>query len=272
MSLKLVDLAGNESYWVICRTSDGARWTYTMTESREMLCPSCRSWTVQFITTPSYTASNVTFEKPDWLKGDAKYEDFSTRLSGGFAGMYVYPISKEVVLAGGIGYSNYSGAVVAQRSSFVQDSILYGDSLGSQRIKLIEEFTTEASVNYLNLNGGVYYYFVPEKLYTYFGLSTGFLIQSSFTESVTILHPATIEYTSGRSGGVREKILSQGALPEPTTFQVALEVSPGLQFKLSQRISLLTGAHLNLPIFDAVKDVNWHLMTFGLRLGLQYRH
>jgi hypothetical protein len=272
MSLKLVDLAGNESYWVICRTGEGGVWTYTMTESRETICPSCRSWTVQFITTPSYTASNVTFEKPDWLKGEASYQDFSTRLSGGFAGLYVFPFSKEVVLAGGIGYSNYTGAVTAQRSSFVRDSILYGDSLGSRDIKLIEEFVTEASVNYLNLNGGVYYYFIPEKLYAYFGLATGFLIQSSYTETVSILHPATLEYTSGRSGGVREKVLSQGALPEPTAFQVALEVSPGLQFKLSQRVSLLTGAHLNLPIFDAVRDVNWHLMTFGLRVGLQYRH
>lgn len=272
MSIKLVDLADNESYWVICRTGDGGLWTYTLTESRETLCPSCKSWTVQFITTPSYTLSNVTFEKPDWLTADVKYDDFSTRLSGGFAGLFIYPFTKEVVLAGGIGYSNYSGAVVAQQSRFVIDSIQFGDSLGAQRIKLVEQFTTEASVNYLNLNGGVYYYFVPEKLYTYFGLATGFLISSSFSESVEIVHPASQEYSVGRSGGVRSKILSQGSLPQPTTFQAALEISPGIQFKLSQRISLLAGVHLNLPIFDAVKDVNWHLMTYGLRLGLQYRH
>jgi hypothetical protein len=276
MSLKLVDLAGNESYWVICRTGkvneDGNNWTYTITESRETICPSCRSWTVQFITTPSYTVSNVTFRKPDWLTADVEYNDFSTRLSGGFAGLFVYPFSKELILAGGIGFSNYSGAVVAQQSRFVRDSIQFGDSLGSRYNKLIEEFTTDASVNYLNLNGGLYYYFVPEKLYTYFGIATGFLISSAYTEAVELLHPASLEYAVGRSGGTRNKTLSQGSLPHPTTFQIALEVSPGLQFKLSQRISLLTGVHVNMPIFDAVKDVNWHLMTFGLRLGLQYRH
>jgi hypothetical protein len=118
----------------------------------------------------------------------------------------------------------------------------------------------------------MYYYFIPEKLYAYFGIATGFLIGSSYTEAVELLHPASLEYAVGRSGGTRRKILSQGSLPEPTAFQVALEVSPGVQFKLSQRISLLTGAHLNMPIFDAVKDVNWHLMTFGLRVGVQYRH
>jgi hypothetical protein len=272
MSLKLVDLAGNESYWVICRTGDGGLWTYTITESRETICPSCKSWTVQFVTTPSYTVSNVTFRKPDWLTADVEYKDFSTRLSGGFAGLFVYPFSKEIVLAGGIGFSNYSGAVVAQQSRFVRDSIQFGDSLGSRYNKLIEEFTTDASVNYLNLNGGVYYYFIPEKLYTYFGLATGFLVSSAYTEAVELLHPASLEYAVGRSGGTRNKILSQGSLPKPTAFQIALELSPGLQFKLSQRISLLTGVHINMPIFDAVEDVNWHLMTFGLRLGLQYRH
>lgn len=272
LSLKVVDAAQNESYWVVCRISDGGRWIYSLQEGRETLCPSCKSWTVQFTTTPSFTVSNVTFDSPDWLEGDIKYDDFRSRLSGSFAGQYIYPFSKEWVLAAGLGYSNYSGAAVGEATSFVQDSILYGDTLGARRIKLIEEFVTDASVSYLNLTGGMYYYFIPEQLYTYFGLSAGFLVGSYYKQTAEILFPATQSYAVGRSGSERMKTLRQGSLPDPTSLQIALELSPGVQFKLSQKMALLTGGYMNLPIFDAVNDVNWHLMTFGVRLGLQYRH
>lgn len=272
LGLRLVDGADNESYWVICRTREGLVWKYTLTEGREILCPSCKGWTAQFITTPSFTVSNVTFDKPQWLEGEGRYDNFRSRLSGSFAGLYLYPFSKEISLAGGIGFSNYSGAVVAEHTSFVRDSILYGDTIGARQNKMIEEFVTDASVNYLNLHAGAYYYFIPEKLFTYFGLASGFLIQSSFVQSAEIIYPSTLEYAVGRSGGVRKKTLASGPIPEPTTFQLALELSPGVQFKLSQKFSLLTGVYLNMPIFDAVQDVNWHLMTFGARLGLQYRH
>jgi hypothetical protein len=45
-----------------------------------------------------------------------------------------------------------------------------------------------------------------------------------------------------------------------------------VQFKLNKNFSLLVGAYINMPIFDAVKDLNWHLSTFGARIGLQYRN
>jgi hypothetical protein len=272
MSVKLVDGARNESYWVICRTKDGNRWTYQISEGRDNICPSCRSWTVQFVATPSYTVSDVTFEKPSYLAGCGTYNDFSTRLSGGFTGLFIYPFNKEITLAGGIGFSNITGAALAQNTAFAVDSILYGDTLGARRSKVVEQFTTEASFTYLTLNGGFYYYLVPEKVYTYFGLATGFLVHSSYIETSEILFPASLEYTSGRSGGERIHTLAQGSFPNPTSFHVALELSPGFQIKLNQKVSLLAGAYMNLPLFDAVKDLNWHLTTFGARIGLQYRH
>jgi len=272
MSLKLVDVANNESYWVICRTQDGARWIYQLYESREDICPSCRSWTVQFVATPSYTVSNVTFKKPDYLSGAEFYNDFGTRLSGGFSGMYLYPLSKQIVFAGGIGYSNFSGAALARNTSFVTDSILYGDTVGARKSKLIEQFVTDASFNYITLNGGLYYYFIPERLYSYFGLAAGFLAQSSYIQTAEVLHPATLEYIAGRSGGEGVRTLGKGAFPEPTSFHVALEISPGVQFKLNQHVSLLTGGYMNLPFFDALRDINWHLTSFGLRVAVQYRH
>lgn len=271
MSLKLTDVANNESYWVICRTKDGNRWIYQLTESKDNICPSCRSWTVQFVATPSYTVSDVTFNKPSYLVGAPSYDDFSTRLSGGFTGLYIYPFNKRVVLAGGIGYSNISGAALGRTTSFVSDSILYGDTSGARKSKLIEQYVTDASFDYLTLNGGVYYYFVPEKVYTYFGLAAGFLINSSYVETSEVLFPATLEYTSGRSGGQRVHTLASGSFPDPTRIHVALELSPGVQFKLNQRISLLAGGYMNLPLFDAVRDINWHLTTFGLRIAVQYK-
>jgi hypothetical protein len=274
MSLKLVDAAKNESYWVICRTRDNStgRWMYTLTEGRENICPACRSWTVQFIATPAFTVSDVTFDKPNWLKGSGTFNNFSSRLSGGFGAMYVFPFNKQITLAGGIGYANFTGAAIAQHTSFLPDSILYGDTIGARYSKAIEQFTVESSVSYLTLNGGVYYYFVPEKVYTFFGFEAGFLVQNSFIETSDLLYPASIEYAQGRSGGTRELTLASGSLPFPTRFLLALELSPGVQFKLSQNVSLLAGAYMNLPFFDALQDINWHLTTFGARIGLQYRH
>ena len=271
MSIKLADAAGNVSYWVICRTSEGARWVYTLTEGRENICPSCRSWTVQFISTPSLTVSDVTFQTPDYLKGTNTFDQFSTRLSGGFQGVYLYTLNKEVQLAGGIGYSNFTGAAIGTHSTFVSDSILYGDTAGARKSKLIENFTTEASLDYLTLNGGVYYYPIPEKLYLYAGLAAGFLISGSFVETSEIVFPATLVDSTGRSTGARSLTLASGSLPHPTVFHIALELSPGVQFKLNRQFSLLAGAYMNLPFFDAVKDLNWHLTTFGARIGLQYR-
>ncbi len=274
MSLRLADAAHNESYWVICRTRDekSGRWKYTLTEGRDNICPACRSWTVQFISTPSFTISDVTFEKPAYLAGCGTFDHFSSRLSGGFQGMYLFPFSKQVQIAGGIGFANITGAAVAQHTAFVTDSILYGDTLGARKSKAIEDFTTEASLNYLTLNGGLYYYFIPEKVYTYVGLAAGFLVGSSFVETADLLYPATLEYQDGRSGGTRTKTIATGTLPFPTRFHIALELSPGVQFKLSQKVSLLAGAYLNFPFFDAVRDLNWHLTSFGARIGLQYRH
>src|SRR6185312_13199766 len=103
MSLRLEDLAHNVSWWVICRTKNGAQWTYELHEGRDAICPTCKSWTVQFIATPSFTVSDVTFEKPSYLQGCGSYNDFSSRLSGGFGGLFIYPLSKEITLAGGIG-------------------------------------------------------------------------------------------------------------------------------------------------------------------------
>ncbi len=271
MSLKLTDAAGNESYWVVCRTFNGAHWLYTMNESRENICPTCREWTVQFITTPSLTVSDVAFEPPTYLQSPATFDQFSTRLSGGFQGMYIYPIDKSIQLAAGIGYSNFTGAAIATHSTFVPDSIQYGDTAGSRLSKLIENFTTEASLSYLTVNGGVYYYPIPEHFYVYTGLAAGFLISGTYSESREIVFPTTLTDSTGRSTGSRDHNIASGSLPSPTTFHIALELSPGFQFKLSQQISLLAGAYMNLPFFDAVKDLNWHLTSFGIRAGIQYR-
>ncbi|HWF43108.1 MAG TPA: IgGFc-binding protein, partial [Candidatus Kapabacteria bacterium] len=258
LSLKLADAAGNISYWTICRTNMSGRWTYTMQEGRENICPACRSWTVQFITTPSLTVSDVTFQTPSYLKGPSTFDQFSTRLSGGFQGLYLYTINKQVQLAAGIGYANFTGAAVTTQSSFVADSILYGDTAGSQKSKLIKNYTTQASLDYLTLNGGVYYYMVPEQFYIYAGLAAGFLISGSYVETSEIVFPATLVDSTGRSTGARAVTLASGSLPHPTVFHIALELSPGMQFKLSQQFSLLAGAYVNLPFFDAVKDLNWH--------------
>lgn len=277
MSMKLADAAGNISYWVICRTKmeQTGKWVYTLTEGRENICPSCRSWTAQFISTPSFTVSDVSFEKPDYLQGCGTFDNFRTRLSGGFQGLYLFPFDKEIQLVGGIGFSNFTGAAVARNSTFVTDSILYGDTLGARKSKLIEDFTTQASVNYLTLNGGMYYYAIPEKLYLYAGLAAGFLLESSYIETSEIVFPATVEYavpiSKDRTIGARSLTLAKGSLPNATPFHVALELSPGLQFKLSQQFALLAGVYMNLPFFDAVKDLNWHFTTFGARIGLQYR-
>jgi hypothetical protein len=227
---------------------------------------------VEFITTPSFTLSNVTFEKPDYLQGCGTFDRFESRASGGFQGLYLFPYNKQIQFAGGIGFSNFTGAAIAQSSQFVVDSILYGDTLGARTSKLVEDFTTEASVNYLNLNGGVYYYVVPEKFYLYAGLAAGFLLKSRFTETSEIVFPATVQYFTGRSTGSRSLLLAEGSLPHPTTFHIALELAPGFEFKLSQSIALLAGGYMNLPFFDAVQDLNWHFTSFGARIGLRYRH
>ena len=271
MSLKLTDAANNVSYWVICRTLDSGRWIYKMTEGRDNICPSCKSWTVQVISTPSFTMSDVTFQAPNYLGNVGTFDHFSTRLSGGFQGLFIYPFDKGVQLAGGIGYASFSGAAISRHSTFVSDSILYGDTSGSSKYKLIQDITAEAAVQYLTVNGGVYYYAIPEKLYFYGGIAAGFLINSSYTESSQIVYPATLVDSTGRSAGARSIDIAQGSLPKPTKLLIALELSPGVQFKLSQSISLLAGAYMNLPIFDAVQDLNWHLTTFGARIGLQYR-
>jgi len=271
MSIQLTDAAGNISYWVICRTQVGAIWTYTLTEGRDNICPSCRQWTVQFITAPSLTVSNVTFNTPAYLVGPGPFDQFSTRLSGGFQGLYIYPIDKTLELAGGIGFSNFTGAAVGTHTGFVPDSILYGDTAGSHLSKLVENYTAEASLSYLTINGGVYYYPVPDEFYIYAGLAAGFLIQNSFIETRDIIFPTTLTDSTGRSTGARSLTVATGSFPFPTTFHIALELSPGFEFKLSQQIALLAGGYMNLPFFDAVKDLNWHLTSFGARIGLQYR-
>jgi hypothetical protein len=117
----------------------------------------------------------------------------------------------------------------------------------------------------------MYYYMIPEQLYIYAGLAAGFLISGTYVETSEIVYPATLEDSTGRSTGARALTLASGALPHPTVFHIALELSPGMQFKLNNQFSLLAGAYMNLPFFDAVKDLNWHLTTFGARIGLQYR-
>lgn len=272
ISVRLEDVVHNVSYWIICRTNDGHRWFYTLREGRENICPTCRAWTAQFIATPAFTVSDVNFKRPSYLKGPDVFDQFSTRLSGGFQGLYIYPIDKSIQFAAGIGYSNFSGAAVGTHTSFVTDSILYGDTAGARKSKLIEEFSTEGSLSYLTVNGGMYYYMIPEKLYLYAGLAAGFLISGNYVETSRIAYPATLVDSTGRSTGARELTQATGSLPDATPFHIALELSPGLQFKLSQNIALLAGAYMNLPLFNAVRDLDWHLTTFGTRIGLQYRH
>ena len=271
MSVKLVDAAGNASYWVICRTETSGGWTYTISEGRDNICPSCRQTTVQFITTPSLTMSDVSFLPPSYLPGPPIYDQFSTQLSGGFQGLYIFPYDKSVQFAGGIGFSNFSGAAVGTRTSYVKDSIEYGDTAGSQLSKLVENYTAQASFSYLTLNGGVYYYPVPDYFYIYTGLAAGFLISNSYIETRDIIFPTTLADSTGRNTSARSVTVASGSFANPTSFHIALELSPGFSFKLSQNITLLAGGYMNLPFFDAVSDLNWHLTTFGLRIGLQYR-
>ncbi len=271
MSIQLADAAGNISYWVVCRTLIGAQWNYTLAESRDNICPSCRQTTLQFIATPSLTVSDVTFNPPSYLIGAGPFNQFSTQLSGGFQALYIFPVDKSIQLAGGIGFANFSGAAINTHSTFVPDSIEFGDTAGSKLSKLLENYETDASLSYLTLNGGVYYYPVPDKFYIFAGLSAGFLIANSYTETRNIIFPTTLEDSTGRSTGSRNPTIASGSFPDPVTFNLALELSPGFEFKLSQNIALLTGAYMDLPLFNAVKDLDWHLTTFGARIGLQYR-
>ncbi len=272
MSIRLADAAGNISYWVICRTSYGARWVYMLSEGRDDICPSCRKTTVQFIAEPALTVSNVTFNTPSYLKGPGPFNQFSTQLSGGFQGFYIFPIDKSIQIAGGVGFANFSGSAINTHSTFVPDSIEYGDTAGSKLSKLIEQYQAEASLSYLTLNGGVYYYAVPDKFYIFAGLAAGFLVSNSYVETRNIIFPTTLEDSTGRSTGSRSVTVASGAFPDPVTFTIALELSPGFEFKLSQNIELLAGAYMNLPLFDAVKDLDWHLTSFGARIGIQYRY
>jgi hypothetical protein len=276
MSLRIVDAAKNESYWVICRTQVNNMWTFQLFEGKGEICPSCRSWTVQLTMTPTFTVSDVTFAPPDYLKGGDIFNNFTPQLSGGFAGSYIFPFSKKFMLSGGIGLSIYNGAANALHTTFTTDSIFHGDTTGSIPSKVVEQFRTKVTLTYLSLHGGAYHYFVPEKFYIYGGISADLLLSSSYFETAEILYPATLDYNTSidperRSTGVRKKNVAEGNLPHPTSFQLALEISPGVQFKLNKNFSLLTGLYLNMPLFDAVTDLNWHLSTFGLRLGLQYR-
>jgi hypothetical protein len=276
MSLRIVDAAKNESYWVICRTQVNNSWTFQLFEGKGEICPSCRSWTVQLTTTPSFTVSDVTFNTPDYLKGGDVFNNFTPQLSGGFAGSYIFPFSKKFMLSGGIGLNIFNGAANALHSTFSTDSIFYGDTTGSRISKVVEQFRTNVTLTYLSLHGGVYHYFVPEKFYIFGGISAGLLLSSSYNETAEILYPATLDYNTSidperQSTGVRKKSVAAGELPHPTTFQLSLEISPGVQFKLNKNFSLLTGLYIDMPLFDAVTDLNWHLSTFGLRLGLQYR-
>lgn len=277
MSLRLTDVRNNTSYFTICRTKIGEMWLYQLFEGRDVICPSCKSWTVQFNTNPAMTISNVTFDKPEYLKAAGTYDHFESRFSGGFSASYILPYSKSFSLSGGIGYSNFSGAAAAFMESFVTDSIYYGDSAGSRKSKLVEKFMIDASFSYLTLNPGVYHYFIPEKLYIYAGLSLGFLLSASYNQTAEILYPATLDYNTSadparRSTGTRKLTLASGDFPDPTKFLIALELAPGAQFKLDKNFSLLAGLSLNMPLFDALRDVNWHLTSFGLRLGIQYRN
>ncbi|HYM19434.1 MAG TPA: hypothetical protein VEW28_00345 [Candidatus Kapabacteria bacterium] len=277
MSLRIVDAAKNEAFYVICRTQVNNQWTYQLYEGQGQLCPSCKSWTVQFTATPSATISNVTFNPPGYLKGGDVFNNFTSQLSGGFAFSYIYPFSKKNMLSGGIGYSSYNGTATALHSSFANDSIFYGDTAGSRKIKVVEQFATNVSLNYLSLHGGFYHYFVPEKSYIYAGLSADILLSATYNETSEILYPATLDYNTSldperKSTGSRTLNLASGNLPQPTKFQLALEIAPGLQFKLNKNFSLLTALYVNMPLLDAVRDLNWHLSTFGARLGLQYRH
>jgi hypothetical protein len=276
MHLKLTDNNKNESFYTICRTKVGNEWTYQLLSGKEQLCPSCRSWTVQFITNPALTVSNVTFDKPDYFGGATKFDEFAPELSGSIYGSYIFPYSKVLSFSAGIGYSNFTGTAVGHHTSFVTDSIYHGDTAGSRKSKLIEEFAATGAFSYITLNGGVYHYFIPERLYIYGGLSAGFLLSGAFTETAKILYPATLDYNTGdpqrKSTGARQKTIASGNFPNPTNFMLALEISPGFQFKLNKNFSLLTGVSLNMPLFDVVQDLNWHLTSFGLRLGLQYRN
>lgn len=278
MSLRLTDVRDNVSYYTICRTKVGDTWVYQIEQGRDVICPSCKSWTVQFITNPALTISNVTFETPEYLEvPGVTYDHFRTQLSGGFTGSFILPFSKSFIISAGLGYSNYSGAAVGYRSTFVPDSIYYGDTSGSRFSKLVEEFVVESSFNYISIVPGIYHYFVPEKLYLYAGLYLGFLVNGSYTQTKEILYPATVDYNTSqdparRSTGARKLTIADGDFPEPTNFLVALELAPGFQFKLDKNFSLLTGLSLNMPLFDAVNDINWHLMSFGARLGIQYRY
>jgi hypothetical protein len=277
MSIRLEDAAHNESFWVICRTQIGSMWVYQLYEGKGQICPSCKSWTVQFTATPSFTISDVTFDRPSYMKGTGTFDDFRSRLSGGFTGSFIYPFSKNFQLSAGIGYSSFNGAAAALHSTFATDSIYYGDTSGARKSKVVEEFVADASLSYLSLHGGLYHYFIPEKLYIYAGLSADILLSAHYTETAEILYPATLDYNTSkdsarRSTGARKIVLSSGAFPHATGFQLALELSPGTQIKLSKNFALLIGAYVNMPIFDAVKDLNWHLSTFGARIGLQYRH
>ncbi|MDP4220059.1 MAG: outer membrane beta-barrel protein [Bacteroidota bacterium] len=277
MSLRLADAAGNESFWVICRTQVGSMWVYQLYEGKGQICPSCKSWTIQVTATPSMTVSNVTFPKPSYLKGAGTFDDFRSRLSGGFALNYIYPFSKNFQISMGIGYSNFNGAAAATHTTFSQDSIYYGDTTGARKSKVVEEFVADATLSYLSIHGGIYHYFIPEKFYIYAGLSADILLSAHYSETAEILYPATLDYNTSidsarQSTGARKVNLTSGTLPEATSFQLALELSPGVQFKLNKNFSLLVGAYINMPLFDAVKDLNWHLSTFGARLGLQYRN
>jgi hypothetical protein len=278
MSLRLEDAAHNESFWVICRTKAGNYWTYQLLEGKGQICPSCKSWTIQFTATPSSTISDVTFPKPSYMSGAGTFNDFQSQLSGGITASYIYPFSKNFQISAGIGYSTFNGAASALHTTFSNDSIFYGDTAGARKSKVVEQFVATAALTYLSLHGGVYHYFVPEKLYIYGGISADILLSAHYTETAEILYPATLDYNTDQSNplrastGARKIVLATGSLPHATPFQVALELSPGMQFKLNKNFSLLLGLYVDMPIFDAVTDLNWHLSTFGARIGLQYRN
>ncbi|HEY3876196.1 MAG TPA: hypothetical protein VGM92_12025, partial [Candidatus Kapabacteria bacterium] len=174
-------------------------------------------------------------------------------------------------LAGGIGFANFSGSAINTYSTFVRDSIEFGNSDTSHLSKLIENYETDASLTYLTLDAGAYYYAVPDLFYIYAGLSAGVLITNSYTETRNIIFPITLTDSTGRSTGSRSPAIASGSFPNPVSFNIALELSPGFEFKLSQSVALLVGAYMDLPFFNVVKDLDWHLTTFGTRIGLQYR-
>ncbi len=176
-----------------------------------------------------------------------------------FGGIYQIPINSNLSL-------QVRGAFSSLGSTMTREETIGNARSNNVAVPAISKHTLESSLSVIEIQPLLYFQPIQNALNVSFGLNTGFIVGSNYTQKEELITPSNALYENG----LKQRNITTGAIPNTSALQLGALVGLGYDVLVGKSIFITPEVQYGLQLTNVVSDTGWKANS--LRFGVSVRH